>query len=369
MTDIDAKKEDNVVVCGVCLEEVEMERQTITKCSHTFCEDCIRNVLSRGHKACLCPMCRTQLVYGEVRMFNNGELVMSSRERTITASVSCVWRYGDEFVRRVGGHDQLTGDSWLAVNVNYFHVGATVDAVPPGQYVAAFRLKRLPQLKFREPLVIFLDGVEQRRVLLHHELDRVGVWQLLIVGTVDISNVSRSVSASMRAGYDLSESDTHIHPKGGLVIDCFVLFPPSNPPPAVVLTPDDSRAWIVTKPDCAEPLDFIQLRCGKWRDRSGHHYQLRSTDPVSFLWSDGTIQSLHTAIDNHLVWRTTSTDFPEIHWLPRRRHDLNHPASTADHNNNSALPTAESRGGNSLQSFLVFVPHRPFYRRCICAIM
>mmetsp|Transcript_13263 Transcript_13263/g.53178 ORF Transcript_13263/g.53178 Transcript_13263/m.53178 type:complete len:506 (-) Transcript_13263:938-2455(-) len=250
-----------------------------------------------------------------------------SSRGAIAASVSCVWRYSDQFVRRVGGHDLLTADSWLVVSVNYFHVGATVDNVPPGAYVVAFRLKRLAQFKFGELLSLYIDGVEQRRVVLAQELAMVGAWDLVVVGALDVRE-PRSVTASMKAGRDGDEDDGQMRPKGGFVVDCLVLFPPSNPPPSLVLRADDSRAWTVLRSSARAaddavvpppPREVIHLRNGAWRDDDGRAYCLRPTDPVSFVWPhDGTVQTLHTVDDHQLVWRTTNPDEPEIRWSPTR---------------------------------------------------
>ena len=319
-------QEDERLMCGVCLEEWREDMDMVlTGCEHLFCARCMGEVLDRGLETSRCPMCREALRRSDVKCAKTGENYFKATKRWAAASVSCVWRYGDDYSRREGGYDLLTKDSWLVVNVNYFHVGGTVEIPTKGRFVLAFRVKRLPDLDFKEHVSLFIDGHLQRRVLLSREIAKVGIWQLLILGTVENSE-SKKVSASMRAGKDEVESpELTRHPKSGLVIDCLVVFPPSTPPPSVVLEPDDNRLWLVTESEATKPY-HIKLTRGTWltpkvnaRNASGH---LRPTDPISFLWPDGTTQTLHAVIDDSrtLLWHTTHPDLPEVYWQWQRSH-------------------------------------------------
>ena len=42
--------------CVICF--CRFQKPTVTKCGHTFCKECIDEVINRQHE---CPMCKTQL--------------------------------------------------------------------------------------------------------------------------------------------------------------------------------------------------------------------------------------------------------------------------------------------------------------------
>ena len=46
----------------------------------------------------------------------------------------------------------------------------------------------------------------------------------------------------------------------------------------------------------------------------GHLYTLRNTDPVSFVWADGTVQTLEKFEDRTITWKTTNSGYPTIFW-------------------------------------------------------
>ncbi|KAJ8613257.1 hypothetical protein CTAYLR_004537 [Chrysophaeum taylorii] len=300
------EEEEEEEVCGICLEAYE--DRVDTGCGHSYCKRCVEAVLQRGSLGARCPLCREALL--PLRRHESGAPVACpERGSIVTASVGCVWRYSDQFARGVGGYDLLTQDCWLVVDACFYHVGAEAHSVPPGEYLVAFRVKRLRHLRFRGPVVLYLDGVEKRRVDLSQELATVGDWDLLVVGTLDL-DIKRDVSASMRA---LDQTTS----KSGLVIDCLVLYPPHKPPPSIVLKPDDSRAWTVV-PANARPEHLIRLRRGRWTiDRQ--RCRLRNTDPPSFVWPGTDVVYTLTTVQHHeLVWHSDHpATFAEIRWRPR----------------------------------------------------
>lgn len=339
-------------VCGICLESGKEE--VVTGCGHVFCSSCITNLLeNRGPSSFggvgppRCPMCRVRMDPFDLKYRTTGDEVMvrpntSPPQKMVTASVGCVWRYGDQFVKGSGQYDSLVKESWLVLDVCHYHVGAEATLVPPGHYLAAFRVKRLKNLRFPNEVVLYLDGVEKRRVKVEEELDRVGVWELLIVGQVDVV-LTRSVSASMRAFDEES--------KGGLVIDCLVLYPPQNTsPPSLILKPDDSRPWTILV-DGSTRKRIVRLSRGKWCMDGGKTFRLRRTNPISFVWKkrnsrftnntiitssvrsnssnsddddsssseDFVIYALVDVVDNKLHWRSNYPEaHPDLFWLPRQ---------------------------------------------------
>ena len=57
--------------CIICFQT--FSDPYITKCGHTFCKDCISEVVNRQHK---CPICNQDLTAAElVRNYNFGELL------------------------------------------------------------------------------------------------------------------------------------------------------------------------------------------------------------------------------------------------------------------------------------------------------
>jgi len=174
-------------------------------------------------------------------------------------------------------------------------------------------VKRLKNLCFRGQVVLYLDGVERRRVVVPDEIRHVGVWDLLVVGSVDVA-VARDVSASMRA-FDQTSS------KSGLVIDCLVLYPPSRPPDSLILTSGDSRPWTILRAADRDRPAFrrpVHLRRGRWF-MEGHPCRLRRTQPISFKWpGTDVLYALVAVVDNQLVWRSDHPDtHAELRWVPR----------------------------------------------------
>lgn len=297
-------------ICGVCLETFQKVARVDTPCGHSYCDDCLSQVVRLARP--LCPLCRTPLVARVLKYHDGRAFVREAKASSlVTASVGCVWRYSDQFERRVGGHDLLTADSWLVVDVSYYHVGAEAQAVPPGTYTAAFRVKRLSDLRFPGEVALYLDGTERRTVSLTAELPT-GAWSLLDIGDVDIA-LARDVSASMRA---LDQTA----PKNGLVVDCLVLYPPDSPPPSLILKHDDSRCWFVVERD-----DTIRLRRGSFT-MDNQRFKLRETNPVSFVYTPNpdVVYSLSAVHDNQLVWESNQ---PDVHgtmrWRPRNSYGRN----------------------------------------------
>ena len=56
--DADTNKPKNSHECPVCYDCIESNNYIVTKCNHTFCNDCLFNALSKN--SC-CPMCRQEI--------------------------------------------------------------------------------------------------------------------------------------------------------------------------------------------------------------------------------------------------------------------------------------------------------------------
>ncbi len=52
------EKDSSKVECGICLNIIEKREKIILNCNHVFCENCIREWLTRKNS---CPFCRTKV--------------------------------------------------------------------------------------------------------------------------------------------------------------------------------------------------------------------------------------------------------------------------------------------------------------------
>ncbi len=57
----------------------------------------------------------------------------------------------------------------------------------------------------------------------------------------------------------------------------------------------------------------VQLRDGEW-SLWGHTYHLRDETPISFVWSDGTVQTVEEWDGHTITWTTTNVAYPRIYW-------------------------------------------------------
>ena len=57
----------------------------------------------------------------------------------------------------------------------------------------------------------------------------------------------------------------------------------------------------------------VQLRDGAWT-LWGHSYRLRDETPISFVWSDGTVQTVEEWDGHTITWTTTNAAYPRIYW-------------------------------------------------------
>ena len=57
----------------------------------------------------------------------------------------------------------------------------------------------------------------------------------------------------------------------------------------------------------------MQLRDGEW-SLFGHTYRLRDEVPISFAWSDGTVQTVQEWDGHTITWTTTNAAYPHIYW-------------------------------------------------------
>ena len=57
----------------------------------------------------------------------------------------------------------------------------------------------------------------------------------------------------------------------------------------------------------------VQLRDGEW-SLWGHTYHLRDETPISFVWSDGTVQTVEEWDGHTITWTTTNAAYPHIYW-------------------------------------------------------
>lgn len=56
--DAETNKPKNSKECPICYDCIESNNYIVTKCNHTFCNDCLFNALSKN--SC-CPMCRQEI--------------------------------------------------------------------------------------------------------------------------------------------------------------------------------------------------------------------------------------------------------------------------------------------------------------------
>eukprot|EP00747_Dinoflagellata_sp_TGD_P019540 gnl/TRDRNA2_/TRDRNA2_127245_c0_seq1.p1 gnl/TRDRNA2_/TRDRNA2_127245_c0~~gnl/TRDRNA2_/TRDRNA2_127245_c0_seq1.p1 ORF type:complete len:214 (+),score=48.07 gnl/TRDRNA2_/TRDRNA2_127245_c0_seq1:74-715(+) len=105
--------------------------------------------------------------------------------------------------------------------VCWFYVHAKATLEDGGTYSVSFRLKRTNALFFGVPIILTLNGVEQRRVEFEEELQTNDVWCLLHVGDFEAS-ASGVVEAEMK-GADCADAGQGS--KRGLFIDQLVCTP------------------------------------------------------------------------------------------------------------------------------------------------
>ena len=89
--------------------------------------------------------------------------------------------------------------------------------------------------------------------------------------------------------------------------------------PTALFLHNNSDTWICCWENgaCAP----LALKNGRWRIY-GTDYQLQDTNPVSFCWSDGTVQEVESYYGETIVWRTDNMRYPHIFWkhltVPKR---------------------------------------------------
>mmetsp|Transcript_5277 Transcript_5277/g.19862 ORF Transcript_5277/g.19862 Transcript_5277/m.19862 type:complete len:119 (+) Transcript_5277:323-679(+) len=115
-------------------------------------------------------------------------------------------------------NEELGCEVFHVHGVCWFHVWGKLQ-LPPGAFKVGFRVKRLPDLHFRVPIVLLLNGEETRRVKLEDELDAERGWELLEVGTFQAGG---EVNIEMK-GADCSEGGQG--GKNGLLIDLAIATP------------------------------------------------------------------------------------------------------------------------------------------------
>lgn len=300
------RREQSEVACSVCLEPYK--EQVDTKCGHSFCKECIHAVLRTNppENQGPCPFCRQPVFLGELTVHSTGRLLVppplvTADVVTLAAKVSGAWFGDDRYIPRVQGEgwsprhtrDALTGDVWHVKSVCWFHCGAEVVAKTGGKHSVAFRVKRLPNLRFGS-VILKLNGREVRRIRFADELSLGGDWELLHVGKLDVAAGSK-IKAEM-VGEDQGSW------KRGLLIDCL----------AVTTTLSlSSGNWTVRWED--ERWEHITLEHGRFTI-FGETYELRHTSPPSFLWSDGTEQTMHAFDGNTITWTTDHPRYTTIYW-------------------------------------------------------
>eukprot|EP00931_Biecheleriopsis_adriatica_P089398 TRINITY_DN63537_c0_g1_i1.p1 TRINITY_DN63537_c0_g1~~TRINITY_DN63537_c0_g1_i1.p1 ORF type:complete len:215 (-),score=48.21 TRINITY_DN63537_c0_g1_i1:283-927(-) len=145
--------------------------------------------------------------------------VLLDREPTV-ALVTGSW-FGSHYIPEVNDAE-LERNVFHVNGVCWFRVYAKANLPDGGMYRVSFRLKRMSGLDFgRVPIILLLNGVEQRRVVFEEELQTDDVWTLLHVGDFEAC-ASTTVEAEM-TGEDCSAGGQC--GKSGLCIDQLVCTP------------------------------------------------------------------------------------------------------------------------------------------------
>ena len=225
--------------CGICLDP--FKDPVDTQCGHSFCSQCIRQVLRQEEQA-PCPFCRRLVTLGDLRVHSTGKQLVPSqlqlgvvKEGVLVAPIGGA-HFNTNYIQRVDNKKGffashgftslanrvvLTPDAWYVSSVCWFACGGEVSVPCAGEFDVSFRVMRLPKMRFGD-LNLKLDGKLVRRATLDADRRgkgelRVGEWQLLHVGTVRLQG-RRKVKAEA-LGVDQSWW------KSGLLIDCMVVAP------------------------------------------------------------------------------------------------------------------------------------------------
>ena len=80
-------EEDEIFQCAICLENMLNGRPKALPCLHTFCADCIKNLISPLSNIVRCPICRkaSEVIGGEENLPDNFYLKnLAKHETTVT---------------------------------------------------------------------------------------------------------------------------------------------------------------------------------------------------------------------------------------------------------------------------------------------
>jgi SNF2 family DNA or RNA helicase len=68
-------------MCPICLDEIDIENLTITKCGHKFCWDCLYQThKAKGSSIIKCPSCNTLMSNKDIYLLKNSEQVSTSHD-------------------------------------------------------------------------------------------------------------------------------------------------------------------------------------------------------------------------------------------------------------------------------------------------
>jgi SNF2 family DNA or RNA helicase len=83
----------DIETCTICLEQINQNEKTITKCGHKFCWECINglfNINNTHSNYRKCPNCNTQLLSNDIYLYSSNEIINDINNKEL-----------DEIVRKV----------------------------------------------------------------------------------------------------------------------------------------------------------------------------------------------------------------------------------------------------------------------------